>query len=237
MKKDKELTIVEHLLEFRKRFVLVLVCFFLVFCISFVFAGNIYSFLTASFTQPLLVLGPGDILWIYVQLATITAFTVTLPFTLFQIWQFVKPALKKGEPVFILLYIPASFLCFVLGLLFGFYGVSPAILQVLLGLGEDLFETQLTAHSYLTFLLETTVPVAVLFELPVIVAFLTSIGLLRPSFLTQYRRYAYFILLVLAVLLTPADFISDLVMTIPLILLYEVSIFFSHMIYKRKGDF
>ncbi|KXT74568.1 Twin-arginine translocation protein TatC [Streptococcus sp. DD10] len=162
------------------------------------------------------------------------AFTLTLPITVFQIWQFVKPALREGEAGAVLFYVPASFSCFVIGLLFGFYFVSPAILQVLLSLGDGLFETQLTAHNYLTFLLHTTVPIAVLFELPVIVSFLTSIGLLTPVFLTHYRRYAYFILLVLAVVLTPADFISDLAMTVPLILLYELSVFLSKLIYKKK---
>jgi len=67
------------------------------------------------------------------------------------------------------------------------------------------------------------------------VSFLTSIGLLNPKFLVKYRRYAYFILLVLAVVLTPADFISDLSMTVPLILLYEVSILLSRIIYQRKS--
>ena len=73
-----------------------------------------------------------------------------------------------------------------------------------------------------------------IFELPVIIAFLTSIGLIGPEFLVTYRRYAYFILLVLAVILTPADFISDLVMTIPLISLYELSIAISKSIVKKK---
>ncbi|KXT79238.1 Twin-arginine translocation protein TatC [Streptococcus sp. DD13] len=228
------MTIVEHLLEFRKRFMAVLLCFLLVFCGSFVFAGDLYSFLTAGFEQKLLVLGPNDILWVYVNLASIMAVSLTLPFSFFQIWQFVKPALRQGEVKAALLYIPASFICFVLGLLFGFYFVSPAILQVLLSLGDGLFETQLTAQNYLLFLLHTTLPMGILFELPVIVAFLTRIGLLNPSWLIHYRRYAYFVLLVLAVVLTPADFISDLAMTVPLILLYEVSIFLSRFVYKRK---
>ena len=77
-------------------------------------------------------------------------------------------------------------------------------------------------------------PLALIFELPVIIAFLTSIGLIGPELLTAYRRYAYFILLVLAVILTPADFVSDLAMTAPLILLYELSIAISKYIIKRK---
>ena len=121
-----------------------------------------------------------------------------------------------------------------MGLAFGFYFVTPAILQVLLGLGENLFETQLTAQNYLTFVFQTTLPLAFIFELPVIIAFFTSIGLIGPGLLITYRRHAYFILLVLAVILTPADFISDLAMTVPLILLYEVSIAISKWIFKRK---
>ena len=101
-------------------------------------------------------------------------------------------------------------------------------------MGEGLFETQLTAQNYLSFVFQTTLPLALIFELPVIIAFLTSIGLIGPELLIAYRRYAYFILLVLAVILTPADFVSDLAMTAPLILLYELSIAISKHIMKRK---
>ena len=152
----------------------------------------------------------------------------------YQIWEFIRPALRNSEAKAIFAYIPATFFSFILGLAFGFYFVSPAILQVLLSLGDGLFAVQMTAQNYLSFLFHTTIPIACLFELPVIVAFLTSIGLLKPQFLIKYRRYAYFVLLVLAVILTPADFISDLSMTVPLILLYEVSILLSKMIEKRR---
>ena len=197
------------------------------------FSDQLYAFLTAGFREKLLVLGPNDILSIYLQLASLMAFTITLPFTLFQVWQFVKPALRKGEAGAILLYVPASLICFLLGLLFGYYLVSPAILEVLLKLGQGQFTIQLTAQNYLAFIFHTTVPLGVLFELPVLVAFLTSIHILTPDWLSRYRRIAYFLLLVLAVILTPADFISDLAMTVPLILLYEVSLSISRIIYNR----
>ena len=179
------MTIVEHLVEFRRRFIAVVICFFLVFCITLLFAGELYAYLTRGFDKPLLVLGPNDILWIYINLASLMAFTVTLPFTTYQIWQFVKPGLRDNEARAIFAYIPATFVCFVLGLAFGYYFVSPAILEVLLKLGEGLFDTQITAQNYLSFLLHTTVPLAVLFELPVIVCFLTSIGILTPVFLAR----------------------------------------------------
>ena len=214
----------EHLVEFRKRLLAVVICFFLVFCVSLLFADQIYQYVTQSFQQKLIVLGPNDILWIYIRLASLMAFTITLPYTVYHIWSFIKSGLKKEEARAVFVYIPASFLCFLVGLAFGFYFITPALLQVLLGLGEGLFETQLTAQNYLSFVFQTTLPLALIFELPVIIAFLTSIGLIGPELLIAYRRHAYFILLVLAVILTPADFVSDLAMTAPLILLYELSL-------------
>ena len=232
----KELTIIEHLVEFRKRLLAVIICFLLVFCISLLFADQVYQYITQGFSQKLIVLGPNDILWIYLRLASLMAFSLTLPYTVYQVWCFVRPALKTEEAGAIFVYIPATFLCFVGGLAFGFYFVTPALLQVLLGLGENLFVTQLTAQNYLDFVFQTTMPLALIFELPVIIAFLTSIGLIGPGLLVSYRRYAYFILLVLAVILTPADFISDLAMTVPLTVLYEVSIVVSKWIIKRREE-
>ena len=92
-----EMTIVEHLVEFRRRFIAVVLCFFLVFCITLLFAGELYAYLTRGFDKPLLVLGPNDILWIYINLASLMAFTVTLPFTTYQIWQFVKPGFTNCQ--------------------------------------------------------------------------------------------------------------------------------------------
>ena len=234
MAKEEELTIVEHLSEFRNRFLLVLAWFFLTFLASLFFSGQIYQWLTNQFQQKLIVLGPNDILWIYVRLASLVAFSLTLPFLVYQVWEFVRPALRGSEAKAIFAYIPASFICFLAGLAFGFYLVSPALLKVLLSLGGGLFDVQLTAQSYLTFLFHTSLPMALLFELPVIVAFLTSIGLLKSKFLVQYRRYAYFILLVIAVVITPADFISDLTMTVPLIFIFELSLGLSKLIERKK---
>ncbi|MBF0818230.1 twin-arginine translocase subunit TatC [Streptococcus acidominimus] len=234
MKTKQELTIVEHLTEFRSRFIWTISFFFISFLVSLYFSSSIYQFLTQGFSQKLIVLGPNDILWIYINLASLVAFTLTLPFLTYQVWAFILPALDKAEARSAFWYIPAVFLCFVAGLLFGFYLVSPALLQVLLSFGEGLFDTRLTAQNYLAFLLHTTLPMAVVFEIPVLVAFLTSIGILHPLFLVQYRRHAYFSLLVVAVIITPADFTSDLAMTVPLLFIYEVSVGISRWLYRRK---
>lgn len=231
---SKEETIVEHLTEFRKRLILVLLYFLVAFLGSLLLASDIYLLLTSQFSQKLIVLGPDDILWIYIQLASISSLVWTLPFMVYQIWAFVHPALTKKEARALLTYVPASFLCFVGGLAVGFFVVMPSLLDVLLSLGDGLFDIQITAKNYLVFVLHICIPVACLFELPVLVAFLTQVSILTPYFLIKYRRYAYFILLFIAVSITPADIVSDIIMTLPLILLYELSILVSWLIWKRK---
>ena len=232
----KEQTVVEHLEEFRKRFVISLIFYIIIFVISLFFSNKIYKLLTYSFHAKLIVLGPDDILNIYIMLASVSAISLSLPFICYQIFAYIKPALEEREAKMILNYIPAIFILFILGLSFGFFVVTPALLHVLLSLGDNLFSVQLTAHNYLQFILHTSLPIAIIFEMPVITAFLTSLYILSPQFLIKNRRYGYFILLVLAVILTPADFISDLTMTVPLILIYEISVFVSKRVdKKRKG--
>lgn len=237
MSKIDEQTIIEHLSEFRKRLIVTIIFFIISFLISLVFCSNIYKLLTASFNQKLVVLGPNDILSIYLMLAGICAFSLTLPFASYQIWAFVRPALEEREAKVVLSYVPATFILFIAGLCFGFFFITPALLNVLLSFGDDLFNIQLTANSYLTFIIHTSLPLGIIFELPVIVAFLTSLHILTPQYLIKNRRHGYFILLVLAVVLTPADFISDLTMAAPLILLYEVSILVCKYIYKKRRNY
>lgn len=237
MSKIDEQTLIEHLSEFRKRLIVTIIFFIIAFLISLVFCSNIYKLLTASFNQKLVVLGPNDILSIYLMLAGICAFSLTLPFASYQIWAFVRPALEEREAKVVLSYVPATFILFIAGLCFGFFFITPALLNVLLSFGDDLFNIQLTANSYLTFIIHTSLPLGIIFELPVIVAFLTSLHILTPQYLIKNRRYGYFILLVLAVVLTPADFISDLTMAAPLILLYEVSILVCKYIYKKRRNY
>ncbi|MDO5088626.1 MAG: twin-arginine translocase subunit TatC [Leptotrichiaceae bacterium] len=236
MQEVKEQTLVEHLGEFRKRLIKTLIFFVGAFLISLLFCSDIYRILTYPFSQKLVVLGPKDILGIYMTLAGISAFSLTLPFAGYQLWAFIKPGLEEKEAKAVLTYIPVTFILFVSGLAFGFFIVTPALLNVLLSIGDDLFSVQVTAQNYLEFVIHTSLPVAVIFELPVVTAFLTSLHILTPDFLIKNRRYGYFFLLFLAVVITPADFISDIAMTVPLILIYEISVSVCKYIYgKMKG--
>lgn len=234
MSREKQLSIVEHLIEFRWRLFWCIGGFLILFISGLWLVRPFFQFVTRGFSQYLTVFGPQDVLWLYVRLSGLFAVTFSLPLWVYHAWRFIGPAFTSTRQHLVFYYMIASFSCFVMGLLFGYYVVLPALLQVLLSMAVGMLNVQLTATAYLDFMVHLCVPMACLFELPVLVAFLTELGIVTPLRLRAIRRYALFVLLVIAVCLTPADFISDLMMFMPLWGLYEVSIMVSHLILKRR---
>lgn len=232
--KDHELNLIEHLDELRKRLIVTLLAFIVFFITGFAYVEEIYRWFVRDLEVKLIVLGPSDIVWVYFMLAGVIAIAGTIPILAIQIWLFVKPALKPIERKISLSYIPALFALFIVGLCFGYFVIFPTVLSFLVELGGDMLVTNFTADKYFRFIMNMTIPFGVLFELPVVIMFLTSLGIINPYVLQKIRKYAYFILIVTAVIITPPDFISDFLVTIPLLLLYEISISLSKIVYKRK---
>ncbi|MBT2755005.1 twin-arginine translocase subunit TatC [Mesobacillus foraminis] len=231
---DKELNVVDHLEELRKRLIIVVAAFLVFFVAGFVFVEEIYNFFVRDLGVKLIVLGPSDIIWIYFMIASVIAIAATIPVLASQIWLFVKPALLPSEKKITLSYIPALFILFIAGLCFGYFVIFPTVLNFLVELSGDMLETNFTAEKYFKFILNMTLPFGILFELPVVVMFLTSLGVINPYVLVKVRKYAYFILVVISVVISPPDFMSDILVTIPLLFLYEISINLSKIVYKKK---
>lgn len=231
---EKEMNIVGHLSELRNRLIVTGIFFIAFFIIGFIFIKDIYNFFENDIDFKLTVTSPGDIIWIYFTIAGLIAIVATLPILSLQIWLFIKPGLTKTERRASLSYIPAIFLLFVFGLVFGYIMFIKLILPFLLSLNDGMFNELFTVEKYFRFLLRVTLPFAILFELPIIIMFLTSLGIITPQFLRKMRKYAYFILLIVGALVTPPDVILQLVVAIPLFLLYEISIFLSSFVYRKK---
>ncbi|WP_371261466.1 twin-arginine translocase subunit TatC [Bacillus sp. OV322] len=231
---DQDLHIIEHLEELRKRLIISVAAFFVFFILAFIYVEDIYKWFIRDLHMKLLVLGPSDIIWIYFTLAAVIAIAGTIPVLAFQIWLFVKPALMPNEIRATLAYIPALFLLFAGGLAFGYFIILPMVFKFLLNIGGDMFTAAFTAERYFRFVLNMTLPFGVLFELPVVTMFLTSIGIINPFVLQKLRKYAYFVLVIIAVVITPPDFMSDFIVTLPLLFLYEISISLSKIVFKRK---
>jgi sec-independent protein translocase protein TatC len=232
--KHHDTDLIGHFEELRKRLIFVLGTFILFFIVSFIYVQDIYNWLVKDLEVKLAILGPSDILWVYLILSSVVAISGTIPMAAYQTWLFVRPALKETERKVTLAYIPALFLLFIIGISFGYFVIFPTVYQFLLSMSEDLFMTFFTTEKYFRFLIHMTLPFGFLFELPVIIMFLTSVGVLNPYRLQKARKYSYFVLILIAVFITPPDLLSDILVIIPLIFLYECSVLLSKVVYRRK---
>ncbi|MTH54565.1 twin-arginine translocase subunit TatC [Bacillus mangrovi] len=231
---DRELSLVGHLEELRKRIILVLISFLVFMAAAFFYVETIYEFLIKDLDGKLAILGPSDVLWVYFMISGTAAVALTIPIAAYQAWRFVLPALGPVERKAALALIPALFLLFLTGIAFGYLIVFPILLNFMQQLSAGHFQMFYTTEKYFRFMMNSTLPFGVLFEMPAVILFLTSIGLINPNRLVKARKISYFALIVVSVLITPPDFISDLLVMVPLILLYEFSVSLSKVVYRRK---
>ncbi|UOQ95012.1 twin-arginine translocase subunit TatC [Halobacillus shinanisalinarum] len=229
-----EMNLIGHLSELRKRLIIVLGSFILFFILAFMYVNEIYNWLSKDIDVTLAVLGPSEILWVYLMIACVVSISGTIPIVAHQIWIFVRPALTPKEQKVTLAYIPSLFILFLVGISFGYFVIFPIVFDFLLSLSEDMFYTFFTTEKYFRFMLHMTLPFGLLFELPVIIMFLTSLGVLNPYRLQKIRKYAYFVLVLIAVLITPPDLLADILVVVPMLFLYECSVLLSKVVYKRK---
>ncbi|QOS98983.1 twin-arginine translocase subunit TatC [Brevibacterium sp. JNUCC-42] len=226
--------IIDHLSDMRKRIIIVIASFLLSFIVCFLYVDFIYQFLSNRSGEKLTILGPTDVLNIYMKLSAWAAVAITIPIAAFQIWKFVTPALTTRERQIALMYVPALFLLFIIGATFAYFVLFPMVYKFVLGLSNNNFQLMITASDYFSFMLAFCLPFSVLFELPLVVLFLSHLGIVNPHRLTKLRKPAYFVLSIISISVTPPDIISDILVIVPLIGLYELSIGISRMVYRKK---
>ncbi|MBO8164075.1 MAG: twin-arginine translocase subunit TatC [Brevibacillus sp.] len=241
MSENREMTLEEHLGELRRRIIWVLVTFVLALIVGLFFADVVIQYVQSNpisdeipLTQ-LVSLSPSDALRVYMQFAFLLAVVITLPVALYQLWRFVSPGLRPVEQRVTLRFVPAAFLLFLVGLAFGYYVVFPMILPFMVGFTEKIgTEAMYGVAEYFGFMFNIVIPFGFLFELPIVVMFLTRLRIVNPMRLARLRRVAYFVLAVVAITLTPPEIVSDILVTIPLLLLYEASIWLSRLVYRKQ---
>ncbi|ASK63390.1 twin-arginine translocase subunit TatC [Virgibacillus phasianinus] len=231
---EKEMNVTGHLSELRNRLIVTAIFFVIFFIVGFIYVKDIYGFFVNDLDFTLNVISPGEIIWIYFSMAGLVALVGTIPILCLQIWLFIKPGLTPNEQKASLAYIPAIFILFIIGLTFGYILFIKLILPFLLSLNEGMFNELFTVDKYFKFMLHVTIPFAILFEIPIIAMFLTSLGIITPDYMRKVRKYAYFILVIIGTIVTPPDFVLQTIVAVPLIILYEISIYCSRAVYKKK---
>jgi len=167
---------------------------------------------------------------------SITAgFIIAFPYVLYEFWKFIAPAMYDKERKYSKGFIIICSFLFFIGVLFGYYVITPLSINFLGGyqVSKEVLN-EFDIDSYIALVRASVIACGLIFELPVIMFFLTKVGLVTPEFLKKYRKFALVIVLILSALITPPDIASQVIVAIPILVLYEVSIFISKIVIKKE---
>lgn len=229
---DKELTVVEHLGELRSRIVKSIIFLIVCLTIAFSYVDKLIPFLIKPIGKLVFII-PQEAFVANVKIAFFISLFISSPFILYQIWKFISTGLRSSEKKYSLIFGPISFLFFVFGVSFGYFIIVPIGIKFLLGFATDLVTPMIGIGGYISFAGTLAFTFGAVFQIPLVILFLTKIGVVTPVFLCQRRRHAVVLIFILAALLTPPDVITQSLMAVPLILLYEAGIVFSKVAYRK----
>ena len=230
---QKKMTLMEHFSELRRR---LLWCAF-IFLMAFIFGWYVAPWVQEFLTMPLLNVWDGNLLYnaitdglmIRLSLSMVVALIVLIPVVLWHVWAFVAPGLKKNEKKFIWPLMIASPILFLIGAAFAFYILFPFVFGFFIELNKSSNVPAIVlpaVRDYLSFAISLLKVFGVAFQLPILMIFLNRIGVLPRSRVVAMRRYAIIVVVVVAAVLTPPDIVSQILLAVPMWLLFELSILF-----------
>ncbi len=163
-------------------------------------------------------------------------FIVGFPYVLYEMWKFISPGLYEKERKHSQGFILVASLLFFLGVLFGYYVVAPLSINFLGGyqVSKEVFN-DIDLASYISTVRAAVIACGLIFELPIIIYFLTKIGLVTPEVLKKYRKVALVIVLIISAIITPPDVASQIIVAVPVLILYQISIYISKVVLKREA--
>lgn len=206
-----------------------------VFCDIFTSLGMESSFCNVSIPNKLQALSLTQqlmsSLWVSIILGVILAF----PYLLWEMWRFIAPGLHKSERKKSKGFLFIASLLFFIGILFSYYVIMPMSVSFFYGFQiSDSIVNNFTLDSYISLFTNTMLGVSLVFELPVVIYFLSKLGLVTPTFLRKYRKHSLVVVLILSAIITPPDVASQVIVSIPILILYEISIYISGFVQKRQ---
>ena len=258
---EKEMSFLDHLEELRWHIIrsLVSIVFFAIIVFVFkefvfdkiVFAPRRDDFITyrilcgiadfICFTPPEFEIIPrefGEKFFTHLKISFWLGIVISFPYIFWELWKFIKPGLYKHEQKAArgMVFICSSL--FMMGVAFGYFIISPFAIKFLAGYSLSDIEviSSSSLSSYVNYMTMFTVPAGIIFELPVVVYFLSRVGLLTPSFMRTYRRHAIVIILLFAAIITPPEVVTQILIGIPVLILYELSIFVSARAHKKYNQ-
>ncbi len=234
MPKEKEMTFLDHLEEFRSRLIKCLVAVLIFSIAAFFFSDKLIDFI-AKPLPGVYFMGPAEAVYVRMKIAMILGAIVSSPVILYQLWQFVVPGLLEKEVKVVVPLVILSTLSFLIGSSFAFFVVLPYMVKFLLSFGTDKLHPWIKIDDYLSFIGYTTLIFGAVFELPIVSYFLGKIGIISSKTLRKGRRYAIVAILIVAAFVTPTpDVFNMMLLAVPLYVLFEVSILVLILLERSK---
>lgn len=239
MSEDDELPFTAHLEELRKRLITSFIAVAIGFAISYFFKEKLFVILTRPLINAMgsngsmIFTGLPEAFFTYLKVSLLSGLMVASPMLLYQFWMFVAPGLYRKEKRILLPIVFLSTIFFVGGSLFGYFIVFPWGFKFFLGFASETLQALPSMREYLAFSAKLLLAFGLVFELPLVLTFLARLGVVSVDFLKKNRKYAVLIFFAGAAMLTPPDVVTQIMMAMPLMVLYEISIWGAR-IFGRK---
>ncbi|MFO8091343.1 MAG: twin-arginine translocase subunit TatC [Desulfatiglandaceae bacterium] len=242
MKNENKLPFLGHLEELRSRLVASAIAVGIGFAICYIFAEQLFLILASPLTN---VMPEGDFLiftslpemfFTYLKVSFVSGFLLASPVVFYEMWMFIAPGLYRNEKKLVIPFVTISTLLFVGGSLFAYFIVFPFGFKFFLGFSSDFVKAFPSVKQYFSFSIKLLFAFGLVFEMPVVIFFLTKMGLVTTAFLKKNRKYALLLIFVVSAILTPPDVITQCMMAVPLLTLYEVGILVSRFARRAKTD-
>jgi sec-independent protein translocase protein TatC len=240
---DHKMSLTDHLLELRKRLVRSVIVLLIGFGVCYYYKDLIFDIITRPLVQVLpkngylIYTGLTEAFFVYMKLAFFASLIITCPFIIYQIWKFVSPALHSSEKKYVVPFVFFSTLLFISGVLFGYFIALPPAFEFFVSFNNQYLQAMISFGDYLSLFVTFLLGFGLSFELPVFIFFLAKLGIVNSQMLSKNRKYAILVIFIVAAILTPSpDALSQILMAIPLMFLYEISIFITKFAKKKKTE-
>jgi sec-independent protein translocase protein TatC len=242
MDNDRKLPFLGHLEELRSRLVASAIAVGIGFALCYAFSERLFLILASPLTS---IMPEGDHLiftslpemfFTYLKISLVSGLLVASPVVFYEMWMFVAPGLYRNEKRLVIPFVSISTVLFVGGSLFAYFIVFPFGFKFFLGFSSEYVKALPSVKQYFSFSIKLLLAFGLVFELPVVIFFLTKLGLVTPAFLKKNRKYAILLIFIVSAILTPPDVITQFMMAVPLLTLYELGIMVARFAKPAKPD-
>jgi len=235
---EKKLSFIDHLEELRKRILYLIACVGIFSIIGFIFSKNALNIIIQKAQlQSAYFFSPIEAFTSQIKVAIFLGIIISFPFILYQTWAFIGPGLTRKERSVSISYLASGMILFIIGNLFGYFILIPYGLRFLLSFGTEYLQPLMNVSKYLNFIIWSLLGSGFLFQLPLLLFFLMKLGIIDVDTVTKHRAEAIVVILILCAIITPTgDFFTLLLISVPLLLLFELSIFAARITQRQKKD-